>query len=66
MFNLRANSEITIELGDEQFMGRVVELSDQDARGTVQSQAGVSEQFAQYVESAAPREIPAGYFCNPG
>ncbi len=58
VFNLRANPEIIVELGDEQFTARIVELNAQDAKATVQRQAGVSEQFAKYVESAAPREIP--------
>ena len=58
VFNLRANPEITVELGDETFVARVVELAEEDAKSTVQRQAGVSEQFAKYVEPAAPRNIP--------
>jgi deazaflavin-dependent oxidoreductase (nitroreductase family) len=58
VFNLRANPEITVEVGDETFAARVVELAEVDAKSTVQRQAGVSEQFAKYVESAAPRDIP--------
>ena len=58
VFNLRANPEITVEVGDESFAVRVVELAQAEAKGTVQRQAGVSEQFAKYVESAAPRDIP--------
>jgi deazaflavin-dependent oxidoreductase (nitroreductase family) len=58
VFNLRANPEITVEVGDESFAVRVVELAEAEAKGTVQRQAGVSEQFAKYVESAAPRDIP--------
>ena len=56
--NLRANPTITVEVGDESFAARVVELAEAEAKGTVQRQAGVSEQFAKYVESAAPRDIP--------
>ena len=58
VFNLRANPEITVEVGGESFAVRVVELAQAEAKGTVQRQAGVSEQFAKYVESAAPRDIP--------
>ena len=58
VFNLRANPDIRVEYGTEEFDARVVELSADEARDLVKTQAGVSEQFAQYVESAAPREIP--------
>lgn len=58
VFNLRANPEITVELGDESYAARVVELSQAEAKRAVQRQAGVSEQFEKYVESAAPRDIP--------
>jgi len=58
VFNLRANPEITVELGSEQFSARLIELSGEDAKDKVQIQAGVSEQFSKYVESAAPRNIP--------
>ena len=56
--NLRANPEITVELGTESFAARVVELSEEEAKATVEAQAEVSEQFAKYVKSAAPRNIP--------
>ena len=58
MFNLRANPEIIVELADESFAARVVELAEEEAKRTVQRQADVSEQFEKYVESAAPRDIP--------
>lgn len=58
VFNLRANPEITVEVGDESFAALVVELAEAEAKDTVQRQADVSEQFAKYVESAAPRDIP--------
>ena len=58
VFNLRAHPEITVEVGDASFAVRVVELAEAEAKGTVQRQADVSEQFAKYVESAAPRDIP--------
>ena len=56
--NLRANPAITVEVGDESFAARVVELAEAEAKSTVQIQAVASEQFAKYVESAAPRDIP--------
>ncbi len=56
--NLRANPTITVEVGDESFAARVVELAEAEAKSTVQRQADASEQFAKYVESAAPRDIP--------
>ena len=58
VFNLRVNPEIIVELADESFAARVVELAEEEAKRTVQRQADVSEQFEKYVESAAPREIP--------
>lgn len=58
VFNLRANPEITVELGDESFAARMVELAEAEAKGIVQRQADASEQFEKYVESAAPRDIP--------
>ena len=58
VFNLRVNPEIIVELADESFAARVVELAEEEAKRTVQRQADVSEQFEKYVESAAPRDIP--------
>lgn len=56
--NLRAKPDITVEYGTERFSARIEELPDDEARGKVRIQAGVSEQFADYVKSAAPRNIP--------
>lgn len=58
VFNLRANPDITVEFGTEQFSARLIELSDEDAKNKVQIQAGISDQFSKYIESAAPRNIP--------
>jgi deazaflavin-dependent oxidoreductase (nitroreductase family) len=58
-YNLRAHPRIEIELGTERFMADVVELSEDEARKRVEFQAGSVRQFAAYVESAAPRTIPA-------
>lgn len=56
--NLRAHPEIEVELGSETFTARLVELDDETARARVTAQTRVSEQFAKYVESAHPRNIP--------
>lgn len=58
VFNLRANPEITVEYGTEKFAARIEELAAAEAEEKVRIQAGESEQFAGYVESAAPRRIP--------
>ena len=58
VYNLRANPHIEVELGTETFVANLVELSDADAEREVATQADLSEQFAQYVTSAAPRRIP--------
>lgn len=58
VYNLRANPHIEVELGTETFVANLVELSDADAAKEVETQAEISEQFAQYVTSAAPRRIP--------
>ncbi len=58
VFNLRSNPEITVEFGTEQYTANVIELSEEDAKRAVQIQAGITEQFAEYVKSAAPRDIP--------
>ncbi|MEM9622553.1 MAG: nitroreductase/quinone reductase family protein [Pseudomonadota bacterium] len=56
--NLRAHPEIDVEMGTETFAARLVELDAEDAAATVAAQAEISEQFAEYVEKAAPRAIP--------
>ncbi len=58
VFNLRATPEITIEYGTEQFTALVEELPEEEAKEKVQIQAGITDQFAEYVKSAAPRDIP--------
>lgn len=58
VYNLRANPEIDIEYGDETFKTSIVELSPEEAKQKVDFQAGVSDVFAGYVTSAAPRNIP--------
>ena len=58
VYNLRANPDIEVELGTEQFAAHVDEYPVDQAKALVEKQEGLSEQFAQYVESAAPRDIP--------
>ena len=57
-YNLRANPEIDVEYGSERFAARVVQLPEAEARARVEVQASGPEQFAGYLESAAPRVIP--------
>ncbi len=56
--SLRAYPEIDVELGTETFRARISEWPEDKARARVAKQAERSEQFAGYIESAAPREIP--------
>ncbi len=56
--NVRANPEITVELAEETFRGRIVEALEADAAKRVAQMAEQNEQFAGYVKTAAPRQIP--------
>ena len=56
--NLRAHGEIDVELASGVMAARVVELEPEEAARRVEIQSGISEQFAEYVTSAAPRQIP--------
>lgn len=58
VFNLRAHPNIDVEVGTEKYAAVISEMPVEEARTTVQAQTVVSDQFAKYVESAAPREIP--------
>ena len=57
-FNLKSTPRIAIEYGAESFAADVVELSEADARQKISHQAKGVPQLAEYVASAAPREIP--------
>jgi deazaflavin-dependent oxidoreductase (nitroreductase family) len=57
-YNLRAHPEIEVEYGSERFAARIKQLPAAAARERVAEQARNSEQFAGYLASAAPREIP--------
>lgn len=65
VYNLRAHPDIDVEYGDGTFRAHIVELDEADANKRVVVQAGISEQFAQYVESVAPRRIPVFRIENP-
>ena len=56
--NLRATPEIDVELASETYAARIVELHGEDADRRLRAMADWSEQFAEYVASAAPRDIP--------
>jgi len=57
--NLVANPEITVEHGAESFDALVEELPEEEGQAKLAAQAALMPQFAEYVESAAPRVIPA-------
>ena len=58
VYNLRAQSEITVEVGTETYLARLEEMSEAEAKDTVSKQATLSDVFAGYIEKAAPRQIP--------
>lgn len=57
--NLKANPEIDVEYGTEQFRANVTELPADVAAAKLNAQAELMPQFGEYVTSAAPRVIPA-------
>jgi len=58
VFNVRAHPVINVEFESSTFNARIHELSGDDAAGKVVGEARRTEQFAVYVKSAAPRNIP--------
>ncbi len=58
-YNLKANPTITVEYGTETFTANVAELPSAEAAAKLQDQAKLMPQFAGYIETAAPRVIPA-------
>jgi deazaflavin-dependent oxidoreductase (nitroreductase family) len=58
VYNLRAHPEIEIEYGTETLNVNIIELSDAEAKQKVDVQANISDVFASYIKSAAPRNIP--------
>lgn len=59
VFNLRGTPRITIEYGTERFEADVVELPADEAAARLTTMGESFGNFAEYVESAAPRLIPA-------
>ncbi|MGI9645115.1 MAG: nitroreductase family deazaflavin-dependent oxidoreductase [Ilumatobacteraceae bacterium] len=57
--NLKATPDITVEFGADSFDARVTELPETEGQDKLQVQATLMPQFGEYVESAAPRVIPA-------
>ena len=58
-YNLRANPTITVEYGTESFTAEVRELPEDEGQAKLRDQAALMPQFGDYIESAAPRVIPA-------
>ncbi len=58
-FNLKATPDITVEYGTETFDARLTELPEAEGQEKLQAQAALMPQFGEYVQSAAPRVIPA-------
>lgn len=56
--NLRAHPRIEVETGAETFIADVLELPEDEARRKVEAQTRTVPQFAEYVKSATPRQIP--------
>ena len=56
--NLKANPEIDVEFGADRFAAVVSQLEQSEGDAKLQAQASLIPQFADYVESAAPRKIP--------
>lgn len=59
LYNLRATPRITVEFGTESFTADVLELPEDERQQRVNTQSQRTPQFADYVESASPRQIPA-------
>lgn len=59
LYNLRAQPRIDVEFGSERFKADVLELPEQERQERIAIQSARTPQFADYVKSAAPRQIPA-------
>jgi deazaflavin-dependent oxidoreductase (nitroreductase family) len=57
--NLKAHPEITVEYGTETFSATLTELPEDEGQAKLRAQAALMPQFGEYIESAAPRVIPA-------
>ena len=58
VLNLRANPDITVELAEETYDAHLEEIFGEAADARLEAMAAFSEQFAEYIEKAAPRKIP--------
>ena len=58
-YNLKANPEILVEYGAETYRARLDQLDAETAERKIIAMAEVLPQFADYVERARPRVIPA-------
>lgn len=58
-YNVKANPEIEVEYGTERFRALVTELQQDEGQSKLRAQAALMPQFGEYIESAAPRAIPA-------
>jgi deazaflavin-dependent oxidoreductase (nitroreductase family) len=57
--NLKANPEITVEYGSDSFTARLEELPEDEGQAKIRAQGAIMSQFLEYIDSAAPRVIPA-------
>lgn len=57
--NIKATPEIEVEYGTERFQARLEELPEDQGQTKLRAQALLMPQFGEYIESAAPRVIPA-------
>ncbi len=57
--NLKATPQITVEYGTESFVADVLELPEDEGQARLRKQAALLSNFGEYIESAAPRVIPA-------
>ncbi len=58
-YNLKSTPDITVEYGTETVDARLTELPEAEGQEKLQAQAALMPQFGEYVQSAAPRVIPA-------
>lgn len=58
-YNLKAHPEIDVEFGAEKYRARLDQLDPETAERKIVAMAEVLGQFADYVERAKPRVIPA-------
>jgi deazaflavin-dependent oxidoreductase (nitroreductase family) len=58
LINLRAQPEITVEMGAESFAARLTELPEAERSAKLNAQVALMPTFGDYITSAAPRLIP--------